>query len=145
MPELRKGGTGLRVAVARDAPVFDERLTAPRALPFPHVPTRVHDEPVEPGRKLGLAAELAEPDAELGESLLRRVPRVFRVGEEMGGEPLDTSRVPLAQGGERLRVAVLCTLDQDRIAQPLVDERPLEPQWLLDLTARAPGGLHGGH
>src|SRR5439155_24686649 len=50
----------------------------------------------------------------------------------------------LAERLECPLVAVFRSLDQDRIAQPLVDKRPLGPRCLRNLTALAQGGLHGG-
>ena len=41
-------------------------------------------------------------------------------------------------------VAVLCSLDQDRVTQLLVDERPLGPRVLTNLTALAQRRLHSG-
>src|SRR5438477_1122797 len=62
----------------------------------------------------------------------------------MTGEALDLRRVALAKRLERSLVTVFCSFDQDRIAQLLVDERPLGPRCLRNLTALAQGGLHGG-
>ena len=79
-----------------------------------------------------VAAELRQPDAELGERLLRRVAGVLRVAEEMARQPLDPGRVAGTQRLERKSVARLCARDENRIAQPLVVERPLRTQRLAD-------------
>src|SRR5919198_6204879 len=55
---------------------------------------------------------------------------------------LDARRVPFAQRLERARVAVFCSLDQDRVAQLLVDQRPLGAKGLPRLTRAAPWGFH---
>jgi hypothetical protein len=78
----------------------------------------------KPGRELRVAAELPQPDAELGQRLLGRVAGVLGVGEHVRGQLLARGSVPLDERGERLRVAVLRALDQDRITELLVDERP---------------------
>ena len=52
----------------------------------------VDDEPVEPGRELRLAAELADPDDELRERVLRGVARVLGVAQQVQREPLDPRR-----------------------------------------------------
>ena len=77
---------------------------------------------MEPGRELRLAAELAEPDAELRERLLRGVARVLRIAQQMAGEPLDARRVARAERLERGGVAVLRAGDEDRVAEALVVE-----------------------
>ena len=95
-----------RVAVARGALVLDERLGAARVRGLREVLARVDDEPVQPGRELRLAAELADADDELRERVLRRVARVLGVAEQVQRELLDPRRVPLAERRERLLVAV---------------------------------------
>jgi BirA family transcriptional regulator, biotin operon repressor / biotin---[acetyl-CoA-carboxylase] ligase len=52
--------------------------------------------------------------------------------------------MPLAQSRQRDRVAVFCSPDQDRVTQPLVDERPFGPRVLTNLTALAQRRLHSG-
>ena len=104
---------------------------------------RVDDEAVQPRRELRLAAELREPHAELCKGLLSRVARVLGIAEHVPGEPLDPRSVPLAQRGKRLAVAVLRASDQNRITQLLVNERPVGPQVLPNLTALAQRRLHG--
>jgi hypothetical protein len=99
---------------------------------------------VQPRGEARIASKLRDPDAQLDERLLRCVTRVFGIGEDMGRDALDARRVAVAERVERTLVAVLRSSDQDRIAQPLVDERPLGPRGLRNLTALAQGGLHGG-
>ena len=53
-----------------------------------------------------------------------------------------SGRVPFAQRVERARVAVLCSLHQDRVTQPLVDERRIGPQVLPDWTRSKARRLH---
>ena len=91
-------------------------------LPVGHVAARIDDEPVQPRRELRLAAELAEPDAELRERLLRGVARVLGVAQQMAREPLDARRVASAQRLERGGVAVLRAGDEDRVAEARVVE-----------------------
>ncbi len=110
--------------------------------PLGRVAARVHDEPVQPGRELGLAAELLEPDAHLREGLLRGVAGVFRVAEQVPGEPLDLRRMPFAQRFQREPVAVLRSCHQDGIAELLVDEAAVLPQRLPDRTAVGAERLH---
>jgi len=98
------------------ADLLRKRLVRPRPLPFTDVAARVDHEPVEPGRELRFAAELADPHAELGECLLSGVAGVLGVGEQVTGEAFDLCRMTLAKRLERPLVAVLCSFDQDRIA-----------------------------
>ena len=102
MPKLRESGLPGRVAVARDALVLVQRLAAADALPVGDVQAGVDHQPVEPGRELRLAAELAQPDAQLGERLLSGVASVLRIGEHLRGKTLDPRSMPLAERGERL-------------------------------------------
>ena len=50
--------------------------------PLDDVEARVDDEPVQPRRELGAAAELLQADAELGERLLGRVARVLGIARK---------------------------------------------------------------
>ena len=83
----RPRASGVRPGATRD--VLVERLVAARAAALRDVAARVEREPVEPRRERGLAAELADLDAELGERVLGGVARVLRVGEDVRGEPRD--------------------------------------------------------
>jgi hypothetical protein len=51
--------------------------------------------------------------------------------------------MPLAKRGQGPLVAVLRSLDQDRVAQPLVDEDPSGTERSFDWTRLAKGRLHG--
>ena len=115
----------------------------PRPLSGGHVAAGVHGQAVEPRPELRVAAELADAHAELRKRLLGRVACVLRIVQQMTGEPLHTWGMPLAQCGERRTVAVLRSGHQDRIAQPLVRERPGGPQ-LDTLTAAPARRLHAG-
>ncbi len=144
VPELRQVCLSGGVGIACDALIVKQGLTAAHALAGGDVMAGVDHEPVEPGCELRIAAELTQPQAELGERLLGGIAGVLGVGEHVRGEALHTRSVPLAQRRQRHRVAVLCSLDQDRITQPLVDERPLGPRVLTNLTALAQRRLHSG-
>jgi len=135
-----------KLGVARDArgvvvrprlEVVGERLVRPCLPPLGRVAAGVDDEPVQPGRELGLAAKLLEPDADLRERLLGRVGGVLRVAEQVPREPLDLRSVPREQGLERPRVAVLRPRHEDGIAQPLVGEAVAAAQLEPDRTGLA--------
>lgn len=143
MPKLGEIGFPGGVGIAGDALVVEQRLAAAHALAVGNVVAGVDHEAVEPGRELRIAAKLAQPQAELGQRLLSRVASVLGIGEHLRGQALDTRSVPLAQRRERRRIAVFCSLDQDRVTQPLVDERRLRPRVLTNLTALAQRRLHG--
>src|SRR5215213_2597838 len=131
------------IGVAGDPLVLQQRLAAAGALARGHVPAGVRDEPVEPGRELRVPAELPQPETELGEGLLGGVSCILGIREQVRGQALDARSVPLAQRGERPRIAVFRSLDEDWVTEPLVDQRPLRPRILRNLTARARGRLHG--
>ena len=143
MPELGEIGLPRGVVIAGDALIVEQRLAAAHALAIGDVVTGVDHEPVEPGRELRIAAELTQPQAELGQRLLGCVAGVLRISEDLRGETLDPWGMPLAQRLQRRRIAVFCSLDQDRVTQLLVDERPLGPRVLTNLTALAQRRLHG--
>jgi biotin-[acetyl-CoA-carboxylase] ligase BirA-like protein len=133
-----------RICIACDPFVVEQRLAAAHALAIGDVMAGVDHEPVEPGRELRVAAKLAQPQTELGERLLGGVASVLGICEHLCGKPLDARSMPLAQSRQRGRVAVFCSPDQDRVTQPLVDERPLGPRILTNLTALAQRRLHSG-
>src|SRR5439155_10093186 len=141
--ELARLDRTLRIRLRRDAPVLDELLPGPRALPLRDVAARVDDEAVKPRRELRLAAELADAHAELRQRLLRRVARVLAIAEQMARQLLHARRMPLAERLQRTRVAVLCSSHQDGIAQPLVPQRLFLPQRLCHSTALRGRRLHG--
>jgi biotin-[acetyl-CoA-carboxylase] ligase BirA-like protein len=144
VPELGEVCLPGRIRVACHALVVEQRLTAAHALAIGDVVAGVDHEPVEPGRELRIAAKLAQPQTELGERLLGGIARVFGICEDLCSQSLDARSVPLAQRRERDRVAVFCSPDQDRVTQPLVDERLLGPRVLTNLTALAQRRLHSG-
>jgi biotin-[acetyl-CoA-carboxylase] ligase BirA-like protein len=144
VPKLREVCLPGRICIAGDALVVEQRLPAAHALAVGDVVTGVDHEPVEPGGELRIAPKLAQPQAELGERLLGGVAGILRIDEHLRGEALDARSVPLAQRRQRHRVAVFCSLDQDRITQPLIDERPLGPRVLTNLTGLEQGRLHSG-
>lgn len=127
----RKGGAKLapQLGVARDVrgilaglQVIVEGHRRARLAPFRRVETGVDDDPVQPRRELRTAAKLLQADADLGESLLRRVAGIVRVAQDLPCEPLDLRRVACEQRLERLPVSVFRPLDEDRVAQLLVQE-----------------------
>jgi hypothetical protein len=99
---------------------------------------------MKPRAELRLAPELAQSHAELRKRLLSGVASVLRVRKQVRREPLHPRGVPLAERRERPAVTVFRSLDQDGITQLLVDERPLGPRVLPNLTALAQRRLHGG-
>ena len=140
--ELGDLGRARGVAVGRFAAVLLERLAAPRKLTLGDVAAGVDDEPVQPGRERGLAAELRQLDAELCERVLGGVARVLAVTQQMVRQPLDARRVPLAERCQRAPIAVFRSLHQNRVAQPFVDQRLVMPEVLTDWTRSAHGRLH---
>jgi biotin-[acetyl-CoA-carboxylase] ligase BirA-like protein len=99
-----------------------ERLVDARLPALRGVEARIHDEPVQPRRELGPAAKLLQPHADLGECLLRSVTRVVWIAQELPREPFDLRRMAGEQRLERLPVAVLRALDEDGVAQLLVEK-----------------------
>jgi biotin-[acetyl-CoA-carboxylase] ligase BirA-like protein len=132
------------IGVACDALVVEQRLTTAHALTIRDVVAGVDHKPVEPGRELRVTAKLAQPETELGERLLGGIASVLGIREHLRSKALDARGMPLAQDRQRDRVAVFCSPDQDRVTQPLVDERPLGPRVLTNLTALAQRRLHSG-
>ena len=79
---------------------------AARRRALGRVAARVHDEAVQPGRELRLAAELRSRTHELRERLLRGVARVLGVAQQVQREPLDPAArgartAPRARAGRR--------------------------------------------
>ena len=143
VPKLGEVCFPRRVGIPGDALVVEQRLAAAHALAVGHVVAGVDHEPVEPRRELRVAAKLAQALAELRQRLLGGVTSVLGIGEHLRREPLDARSMSLAERRQRRRIAVFCSLDQDRVTQPLVDERPLGPGGLTNLTALAQRRLHG--
>ena len=98
-----------RIAVRGDTGVLEERLRPARRRPagLRDVLARVDDEPVQPGRELRLAPELADPLDELRQGLLRGIARVLGVAQDVQRDPLDPGGVPLAERRQRQPVSVL--------------------------------------
>ena len=140
--QLRERRLARGIGLDRQALVPVERLTAAHALARADVVAGVDDQPVQPGGELGLAAVLPQTDAELGERLLGCVTGVLGISEHTQGKPLDAGGMALTERCERLGVAVLGTSDQNRITEPLVDQRPFGPWVLPNLTALAARRLH---
>jgi BirA family biotin operon repressor/biotin-[acetyl-CoA-carboxylase] ligase len=107
------------------------------------VAARIHDQTVEPGPELGLAAELAEPGAQLDERLLRGVPRFLEVAHELRSQPVHARRMPLDECVESPSVAVSRFADEVHVAEPPVRENPPDRRFLLGLTDGRGGWLHG--
>src|SRR5262249_26279167 len=102
----------------------------------------VDRQPVQPRRELRLSPELADPCAELRERFLGGIACIFAVAQQMERELLDTGCVTLAERLECSRVPVFCPFDQNRIAQPSVDQCPFRPEGLFDWTAATTRQLH---
>ena len=80
--------------------------------------------------------------AYLRERVLRGVARVLAVGEHVSCEAVDARRMADAERLEGLAVSVSGASHEDRVAEPLVQERALGPEGRADLTPLAPGRLH---
>jgi len=120
-----------------------ERLGLAQPLVGDPVTARVHDEPMQPRRELGLSAKLTQPRAELDERLLCRVPSLFEVTDYLRRDPLDTRRVPLDERVERVAVAVRRLGHEIHVAQLPVCLPGLRRSVFLRLTSGGGGGLHG--
>ena len=123
--------------------IVQEEFVLPRLLPLRDVAARVDGEAVQPRRELRLAAKLLDPLTELRKRLLRCILRVFSIGQQVPCQALDAWRMTYAERLKGVLVAVLCTCDQDGIAESLVDDRGLGPKLTLDSTAVTRKGLHG--
>ena len=99
-----------------------ERFVDPSLPAFRRIKACIHDEPVQPRRELRAAPELLQSHADLGERLLCGIARVVGIAQELTREPFHFRRMPGEQHFERLPVAVLRALDEDRVAQLLVGE-----------------------
>ena len=112
-----------------------ERLVHAGLAALDCVEARVDDEPVQPCGELRAAVELLQADADLRESLLRRVVRVLAIAKHAQGEPFDGRPVAREQRIERAAVTVLRALHEHRIAQLLVGERARLTQLECDRAA----------
>jgi BirA family biotin operon repressor/biotin-[acetyl-CoA-carboxylase] ligase len=113
-------GVGL---VVRSTVLHRERLRPANALERDPVAAGVDDEAVEPGGELRLAAKLAQARTKLDERFLRGVPRLFKVTEDLRGEPVNPRRVTLDEHVEGLSVPTRGPPDELGIAQTLVEPR----------------------
>ena len=80
--------------LARGLVLERERLRLADPLTREAIAARVHDQAMEPGRELRLAAELAQARAQLDERLLRGVPRILEVAHELRREPVHAWGMP---------------------------------------------------
>jgi biotin-[acetyl-CoA-carboxylase] ligase BirA-like protein len=131
-------GGAVRIVLGRREQIFRQRLMLSRLATLGRVDTRVEDEPVQPGRELRVAPELGQTDAHLRECLLRCVASVLRIAENVARKTLDFRRMARKQRLERLRVAVLRTGDEHRVAELLVRERAFAER-LPDLACATHG------
>src|SRR3954454_8066713 len=135
-PELADPHAAGGIVLDVGAELVGQRIVAARALPLGHVAARVDHEPVQPRRKLRLAAELLETDAELRQRLLRGVARVLGIAQQTPPQPLDSRRVPDTKRFECLVVTGLRASHENRVAEARVVETAL--------TQRLPDPPHGG-
>jgi BirA family transcriptional regulator, biotin operon repressor / biotin---[acetyl-CoA-carboxylase] ligase len=108
------------VGVLPGSRVLRKRLGPAHALERRAVATGVDDEPVQPGRELGFAAELAQARAELHERLLGGVPRLFQVAEELRGQAVDLGCVAFDERVEGAPVPARSLAHELSVTQPLV-------------------------
>jgi biotin-[acetyl-CoA-carboxylase] ligase BirA-like protein len=119
-PQLGVAGVARRIVPRLQ--MLAERFVDARLPTLGRIEARVDDEAVQPRRELGTAAELLQAHANLRQSLLRGIACIVGIAQDLPREPLDFRRVPGEQRLERLRVAVLRTLHEDRVAQLLVEQ-----------------------
>ena len=100
-------------------------------------------EPVEPRRELRVAAELAQPRAELHERLLRRVARVLDVAHELRGDPVHARRVALDEHVQRRPVARARLRDEREVAELAVGLEDRNGHAFLGQTEGGKTWLHG--
>jgi len=141
-PELRELSLAVRRWTLCGPGVVLERIVAPGAPAQRHVTAGIQRQPMKPRRKRRLAAELAELDAELGESFLSGIASVLGVSEYVMGEPPDAGRMTLAERLESASVTVLRAPDENRVAEPIVRKLGLGPKRSADSTAGTSRRLH---
>ncbi len=100
--------------------MLTEGLVGARLSALRCVKASIDDQPMQPRRELRATAELLQAYTDLGKRLLRGVARVVGIAQELPREPFDLRRMPGEQRLERLPVAVLRALDENRVAQLLV-------------------------
>src|SRR5207248_10604539 len=115
--QLRDRHAARRIVFGVGAQLLRQCVVRSRALPFGHVATRVDDEPVQPGRELRLATELAQAETELRQRLLCRVTCVFWIAEEVLGQPFDSPCVADAEGLERAGVTGLRASHENGVSE----------------------------
>jgi biotin-[acetyl-CoA-carboxylase] ligase BirA-like protein len=108
--------------IVRGLQMVTERFVAARLPALCGVEAGVDDKPVQPRRELRAAAELLQPHTDFCERFLRGVAGIVWIAQDLACKPLDFRRVPGEERLERLPVAVLRTLHEDRIAQLLVEQ-----------------------
>ena len=114
-----------------------EGATARRVLPRA-IPGDVHRDPEEPGVERGVAPERRERLEGSDEGVLRHVPRLVGVAQDVVGEPVHPLAILLDQRLEGRQVAGAAPLDQGRIVAVHLDSlaRPL-PRRRLDVEEAA--------
>jgi BirA family biotin operon repressor/biotin-[acetyl-CoA-carboxylase] ligase len=117
----QRGEAGRIRVLVGGAVLQRERLRPPDALEGDPVAACVHDQAVEPRRELRLAAELAQPRAELDERLLGSIPSLLEVAQELGGKAVDPRRVARDKYVERQTVAARRLANELGVAQALVE------------------------
>jgi len=142
-PCLGRGQSRDGIAVAGLTLVGEQRLGATQRPGLGEVLAGVHGQPMQPGRELRLAPELADSNNQLGKRVLCSVASVLRIAQQVKREPLDARRMPLAERRERLLVAGLGASHENRIGELLVDERGVGSGIGADWTALREARLHG--
>lgn len=127
-PKLGKLHFEVGCGAGRDTAVFLERGVTSRTAALRDVTAGVDREAVQPRRKRGLAAELADLCAQLRKRFLGGVAGVLGVVEQMGGETADPRGVPRAQRLEGPGVSVPRASNENRVAESIMDDLWLEPQ-----------------
>jgi BirA family biotin operon repressor/biotin-[acetyl-CoA-carboxylase] ligase len=127
--QIGERGQPPRIGILVRSRLLEQRLRFSHALERDTVATGVHDETVEPGRKLSIAAKLPQAGAKLDQRFLRGVASIFEVAEELRRKALVPSPdvpIPLVQTGldfDRLhgRVSVVAVDAPDSLAPEVVE------------------------
>ena len=122
----------------------EKRLRRARAMSRLGVAARVDDEPVQPGRELGVAAKLAEARAELHERVLSGVAGVLEIAHELRGQAVHARGVPLDEDVEGGSVPRLRLRDEREVAELSVRDENRDGHALFRQTECGHGRLHGG-
>ncbi len=107
------------IAVERRTIVGDERLGATREPCLGEVFARVHDQAVEPGRELRVAAELPESHDEFCQSVLAGIARILWIAEQMQSDSLDPPLVARTQHLKRGAIAILRASHENWVGETL--------------------------